>query len=960
VRGVYHPLVEAGATKYHAAYFAHILTSRAPSDDLGKLGQSIFDASVDLNPHQLDAALFAFRSPLSRGAILADEVGLGKTIGAGLVISQLWAERKRRILVIAPTILRKQWAQEMEEKFHLPCRVLDSKDYNQALRQGRDPLSSQDEVLICSYHFAASRQAMFGAVPWSLVVIDEAHRLRNVWKPNNKIANALLSAASHKPLLLLTATPLQNSLLELYGLVSFIDEHMFGSLDAFRARYMRGTMEERQLGELRHRMQPICQRTLRRQVQEYVRFTNRIPITQDFTPSEAEQQLYEQVSDYLYRPSLHALPASQRALMTLILRKLLASSSFAISKTLSGLAQRLQNNLKVSVDAVADDFETADEMQDEWGQDHPPASHEAAANHAEILAEIQELLGYSSLASSIQKNAKGDALLQALEAGFHKLAELGAARKAVIFTESRRTQEYLLELLTASGYEGRVLTINGTNKDDRAGPIYRSWMERHRGEGVVSGNKAVDLRAALVEHFKDFADILIATEAASEGVNLQFCSLVINFDLPWNPQRIEQRIGRCHRYGQAHDVVVVNFLNRSNEADKRVFELLDEKFKLFDGVFGSSDEVLGALESGVDFERRIAEIYQHCRTREEIDAAFDALRTDLDEDIQTRMTDTRTKLLENFDEEVHKRLKVSLDQSERQLDRMERALWSVTKLGLEGIADFNDDEFQFVLRQPPAVAPEVAVGAYRFARRADDHSKAIPYRLGHPLAQSLLAQATAAELGPAELHFRYSDLGRKIGLLDPQIGESGWMRVVKLTVKSFEEDDQILAAVLTDEGEVLHPDLADALFQAPAEEHGCGTLPEDIAQHLGVHSDHLTAQALKQHQERNRRYFEEELEKLDRWAEDLKNGLQTEIKDLDASIKRLKKESNLATTLEAKLEIVRELKTTEGARNRKRRELYDAEDQIESQKDQIIETVAAKLKQETQIRAIFDIRWHLS
>ncbi len=125
-----------------------------------------------------------------------------------------------------------------------------------------------------------------------------------------------------------------------------------------------------------------------------------------------------------------------------------------------------------------------------------------------------------------------------------------------------------------------------------------------------------------MEHFRDSADILIATEAAAEGVNLQFCSLVVNYDLPWNPQRIEQRIGRCHRYGQQHDVVVINFLNRGNAADELVFDLLSVKFKLFEGVFGSSDEILGALGSGVDFERRVAEIYQACRTSEEIDRAF--------------------------------------------------------------------------------------------------------------------------------------------------------------------------------------------------------------------------------------------------------------------------------------------------------------------------------------------------
>ena len=132
----------------------------------------------------------------------------------------------------------------------------------------------------------------------------------------------------------------------------------------------------------------------------------------------------------------------------------------------------------------------------------------------------------------------------------------------------------------------------------------------------------------------------------------------MNYDLPWNPQRIEQRIGRCHRYGQKHDVVVVNFLNRKNEADQRVFELLAEKFQLFEGVFGASDEVLGAIESGVDFEKRIAAIYQRCRTPEEIKVAFDQLQLELSFEIDEAMTRRAQKLLENFDDEVREKLKV--------------------------------------------------------------------------------------------------------------------------------------------------------------------------------------------------------------------------------------------------------------------------------------------------------------
>ena len=187
------------------------------------------------------------------------------------------------------------------------------------------------------------------------------------------------------------------------------------------------------------------------------------------------------------------------------------------------------------------------------------------------------------------------------------------------------------------------------------------------------------MRAAIVDYFRDEASIMIATEAAAEGINLQFCSMVVNYDLPWNPQRIEQRIGRCHRYGQRYDVVVVNFLNKNNAADQRVYELLAEKFKLFSGVFGASDEVLGAIESGVEFEKRIVSIYQNCRSTEEIEAEFERLRAEMDENITATMEDTRRKLLENFDAEVHDRLKINLDKSREYLDRYERMLWSVTQ-----------------------------------------------------------------------------------------------------------------------------------------------------------------------------------------------------------------------------------------------------------------------------------------
>src|SRR6267143_1159261 len=770
--------LETEVTDYHAKYLAHELTKRCASDSVEKLASVLADAQVDLNPHQVEAALFAFRSPFSKGAILADEVGLGKTIEACLLLAQNWAERKRHLLVIVPSNLRKQWGQELADKFYLPSTILETKTFNEAIRSGKLNPFQQDSVIICSYQFARSKEPYLQQTPWNLVVIDEAHRLRNVYKTSSKIALAIKQAVAPFPKVLLTATPLQNTLLELYGLVSIIDDHAFGDLDSYRARFAR-LGSDGDFAELKERLKPICKRTLRRQVLEYVKYTNRHALVQEFVPTEEEQRLYDFVSDYLQKPTLYALPASQRQLMTLILRKLLASSTYAISGTLDGLARKLEaaGAAATAIDAppeeLSTDWENVDELSDEWDseKDESPRqeiSRLAPEQLAELRQEMARLREFHALAKSIVRNSKGEVLLTALRRGFQIAAkaqqEQGAAtlqQKAVIFTESRRTQEYLLRLLSQAEFAGKVMLFNGTNNDPTSKAIYQQWLKQHAGTDRITGSPSADMRAALVENFRDNASILIATEAAAEGINLQFCNLVVNYDLPWNPQRIEQRIGRCHRYGQKFDVVVVNFLNKANAADQRVYELLKDKFKLFNGVFGASDEVLGAIESGVDFEKRIAAIYQRCRRPEEIQTAFDQLQLELNLEINESISRTRQKLLENFDDEVREKLKVRDEDSKAYLNRFERLLMQLSRHELEGHAELLD-ESAFRLKSCP-FGDAIPLGLYELPRRSGD---AHLYRMTHPLAEAVLAQAKARELSSVEIQLTYADHAGKITLLE--------------------------------------------------------------------------------------------------------------------------------------------------------------------------------------------------
>ncbi|WP_146676333.1 SNF2-related protein [Pirellula sp. SH-Sr6A] len=950
-------------TDYHAKYFAHDLTKRCASDNLEKLAGALVDAQVDLNPHQVEAALFAFRSPLSRGAMLADEVGLGKTIEAGLVLSQKWAERKRKLLVITPASLRKQWHQELSEKFFLPCCILEAKSYNAAIRAGSlQPFRpNQEIVVICSYQFARSKASDVANIHWDLAVIDEAHRLRNVYKPSNVIANILKSALIKSPKLLLTATPLQNSLLELFGLVSFIDEHAFGDLKSFREQFA-NLSEDEVFQTLKARLAPICHRTLRRQVLEYVPYTKRHALVEEFTPAESEDRLYNEVSAYLQRDNLQALPASQRSLMTLVLRKLLASSTFAIAGALDTLIARLKDKAdekpeeKLLEDELDDDYEVLDEIAEEWGDDSADQEPLSEQDRTALEREILDLEAFRDLALTITQNAKGKALLQGLDKAFAETVRLGAAKKAIIFTESRKTQEYLLRLLQDSSYADGIVLFNGSNTDDKSKTIYVEWIKRNAGSEKVSGSRTADMRSALVDYFRDSGTIMIATEAAAEGINLQFCSLVVNYDLPWNPQRIEQRIGRCHRYGQKHDVVVVNFLNRNNEADQRVFELLDQKFKLFEGVFGASDEVLGAIESGVDFEKRIARIYQDCRTPDEIRVSFARLQDELTTQINEAITNTRKQLLENFDEEVHEKLKVSKSESLGFQSRYERMLMRLSRHELNGHANFAESEDAFDLTVSPFPELDIPLGRYELPRRSGD---AHLYRLGHPLARRLVQQATSRVLFPAEVIFDWPETRPRVGALEQYRGCSGEMVVSKLSVESMDQaEDILLTAAMVNDGRMLPADVASKFFSLIATDVRPLTTFE-LDSRLEVAINKLQAEARQKISERNGRLFEEEASKLDGWAEDLKVGLEREIKDLDRQLKEARRAVSAALSLEDKLAGQKQLKKLESERNEKRRKLFVAQDDIEQRRDKLIESVQAKLEQKVTHEQVLSICWRI-
>ena len=922
------------SSDYQAKYTAYELERVYANDDVAKLSGLMFDAQITPAPHQIDAALFALDSPNTRGIIMADEVGLGKTIEAGVVIMQYWAERKRRILIVSPSSLRQQWKQELEEKFNLYVNIIDSKSIH-----GKSV--TKDGIFICSYEFA-NRNSQKLTSGWDLLVLDEAHKLRNFYKNKKGVASAIADIArGASKSLLLTATPLQNNLQELYGLVEVVNPRYFHSLDVFKQRYIK-TDHPYALDDLRARMSKIAKRTLRADAKKYIKYTDRIARTVTFSPSGDEKRLYELVDDYLHRDKLYAFALSQRHLAALIMRKRLGSSSFAVASTLRKIIGRMEDEYQngkvrdnrgglVEFDDLTDEeieyYENTGEIDD--------VSLESAKERAEFRAEIDELISYAELAESITSNVKAEHLVEAINLGFKTLATK-AAKKAIIFTESTLTQEYIAGVLESQGFSGKYVLFNGNNRSAEATQIYNEWKVNNKDTDLITGIESADRRKALIDRFKEEdIQIMIATEAASEGINLQFCSMLINYDLPWNPQRVEQRIGRVHRMGQKYDVVVVNFSNQGNTAEQRILDLLANKFNLFKSTFGASNDVLGAIENGIDFERTISDILNTCRTDEEISQRFEQLQEKFKDEIATEHKAARARIFDGLDPHVQDRFRRYSEQAEEAFNSFERMFMGLTRYELRKEAEF-EDEHVFKLKNSPSKSVETGLYFYK----TDRVPRARQYKYAGDLAEYVRTSAKTADTPPAQLTFSVDKSERVASDVKKLTGSRGTMVVQQVTfpMKAGSTDmseSYIIAVGELSDGRMLDTEVCRNIMELTVTDVQRQSL--EVSKKL---TNFLQKQINDRHQEVKGRNTETYLDKKDLLERQYKDRIveyEMKVDKLEAQVREKQKQERQATDASERLKIASEVQVLRKKARALNREKYDLEDSMDDEISEKIE-----------------------
>ena len=694
--------------------------------------------------------------------------------------------------------------------------------------------------------------------------------------------------------------------------------------------------------------------------------------TFDFEPSDKEAQLYASVSSYLQQPDSIAFGLKPNQLVIIQARKILGSSVAAIAGFLETVLERLRRHQvadESTVEDVGDTEELAEEMQEATLDVDDIEAEETDDEVPEIdpvrlAAEIKEVESYLALARGIGPNAKGEKLVARLPAVLDAIVEKDGKRKAVIFTESVRTQKYLAELLSANGYAGQLVLMNGSNSDPDSQALYKAWKTRHEGTDIISGSKSADMKAAVVEAFRsDDKTILIATESGAEGINLQFCSVLVNFDLPWNPQRVEQRIGRCHRYGQKIDVTVVNMLNRKNKAESRVYDLLDQKFKLFSGVFGASDGVLGAIESGIDFERKVVEAVQRGRNEAEVEEGFRLIEEQLAGQIQSEMEDARRKLFDHMDRDVVARLRARNDEILGTLDEFGQRLLTLARAELPQARfhtangpRFDHDGHTYTTEWP--LADEKG---WQFFRLADG-----------TLARKLVDTAKGRNLETSALRFDYAAYraagNAKLADIERLAGCTGWLKVSLLTLAPTDpkigQRQRLLVSGFADDagntpGFILDPKTVDDMFLVPT--IAGGTVPVLPTERLDTLHDAAHQAALTAEQEASMNWLNEETEKLDAYADDLDTAANMQIKVKEAVIKAAKKalRSNTELSMDDKIKEQRRIKAMDKEVDDLKMNTYERKKAIRAEADAKLDALANALKTVPTVTPVLTIRWEV-
>ena len=934
---------------------------------------SLFSTRASLMPHQVRVAHWALHNPFTKGVILADEVGLGKTIEAAIITKELICRgRARRILILVPAKLVSQWRHELLEKINEDFLILNSSEARRVEAAGLNPWASTNRV-IASLDYARAkgddgRRARLEQInerPWDLLIVDEAHALKDPGSGNHEFIRGI----NREHTLFLTGTPIRNYAWDLFHVSNIIErreEKPLGTKYSFRKTFLqdgRG-LRVKNVPELIERVEKFLIRNTKSKVPE-IRQVRRIGRTFHFEMHGPEREFHARAEDYiysLYRDGRAYQGEFYKVLLASGLRKLLASSRQAVVPTLEARLARLR---AVDSAGLVEEATDPDTFFASAGSENPveEASEDLEAQsarlkkrrtpeqqRARLREEVDELHEILADAARVTANAKLDALIAALRS-----PSLRPGEKVLVFTEYRRTMDLLVGALRVAGF--RVDGFHGGL------PRFRPGARTPHRSPDGAGRTREDVFVRFRDSSEAGTQVVVATEAAAEGLNLQFCRVVVNYDLPWNPQKIEQRIGRVHRIGQKDDVIVVN-LAVQGSMDDEILRLLQEKIRLFDTILGESELILGAIDEAqiYNFEEQLMDIAARARSPEHIRAEMERFRTEMDEVLRERQEQMRLQL-RDFDDrvtdhlghtpEVPSDIQLAVKRKNGDVEAFVRRY--LHKHGAELEASTRPGVYVFTT--PAALRgryPELAT-EYRATFQQEIANEAIDADYiahGHPFLMAAVEECRS--IGEtARLVLRYSDSDRRLHGFDHLPGRCGLWCNFKVTFSSFDTEECLFPVFVGDGLEFSDVFSFRMLYYPLIEAPTTPPVPvAEVARGSERAREQLTSEKLTQLRTLNDQVFEEEAARIDTFFEDSLLEFEDEEQSLMRRMEQVQKQRRTAKTFDERKALREEYEQLKERYFTVQRENFRRREEEGQRRDRKISTLAGQKEPQVRVELI--------
>lgn len=950
-----------GVTPYHAKYLAAVIRRKFPQSSVDRLIPIIYDADIGIHPHQIATANKILNSPVSSGYILSDQLGMGKSIEAAIIISWLWHKGEKKILVIAPVSQVEMWRKLLKVNFGLPTEIMTDENIATLKNDKKKEPLDIGRVLICTYKFAYEHESLIQNNKWDFVVVDEAHRLKDIYDIKSAIGDSIRASTLPHKKLLLTSTPFQSTMKRLFRIANMVDKYIFGDQRSYNYQFVSIT-DDINYKDLGKRLESVMSRTEAKRVPDFIGKARKSEILVQYEGNDIERDYITAMNNYFIDSSKFGLPSEKASLQSLALYKQVTLSPKIAMGGLGIIDQGLEilrkgeDQSDFLIEKFSEDIETLPWIKNEWFRSTQEVLDikDFKSIQKDVEEEKKRLLLLREYVLAVKKDSRLNAFMAGLNKSEELIRSIKGKKRILVYTESLQAQKYLVFMLRDARKKG-VYYINATNKDEESEKIYKAFIRNKKNRFLITGIEEIDRRTAIIQEFEAKGRILVATDRGLADQTLKHTYVVINYDLPVDPYITQLRISKIHGHLNPNDIIIVNIVSKDNEFEVWNYEKQRDTFDLFTGEYGRSDIPVGAIGVGSDFGMLIFGYYMKHHTIHLVERAFRKIAIQIKEAKSTSMRNYYSKLLLESARREQEHWDEVMKEFKPKLDLLLQGVLHVSAIMTQGYGKISARGAGTLrLTKKPFRMSDEDLGDYTFDLNEKPNRR--KFYINSEFGGKMIDKALKQKLTIHHLKFSYRSVKPRKRSLTPLKGKSGVLDLRLVNVQGMQEEEHLIFTGLTDDGVMLEQEQCRDLMELSANDLGAVRVSGDYKKLIKPN----IAELIDLLAERDEIYIQDFANKLEVWINDRIIVHKKDLRIIMTQRRKLHRRWVNATSTRKKEALDGELLEVGVFRRKKRRYIRKIIKYSSLEKDALVNKFRRETKYKYTSKSLFTIRWTLS